>query len=151
MKLLIDETDVVKLDIGQSVNFSLDALPGADITGTIDRLSLTPAIASAVTAYEAQVILNPTEEAVRLGMSTTANVIVAEVEDALVIPNRFIRLDRTTQQPTVTVLEADNRTRQVVVTLGERNDTQSQILSGLQPGQQIVIVDQATLPAGLGG
>ncbi len=151
VNLLIDETDIVKLEIDQPVNFTLDALPDAGITGTISHIALTPALASAVTAYETQVRLNPTEESIRLGMSSTASVVISQVENAVVVPNRFIRLDRATQQPTVTVLDENNRTRQVVVTLGARNDTQSQILSGLEAGQQVVLVDDVVLPGALGG
>lgn len=151
VNLLIDETDIVQLEVGQTVDFELDALPDTEITGTLDHISLMPVVGSAVTVYEAQVVLASTSEPVRLGMSSTASVIVAEIPDALVVPNRFIRLDRTTQQATVTVLDANNRTREVVVTLGERNDTQSQILSGVEAGQQIVLVDAIQLPAALGG
>lgn len=150
VNLLIDETDIVQLKVGQLVDFELDALPDANITGTVERISLMPVDGSVVTVYEVRVVLAPTSEPLRLGMSSTASVIVAEMPDALVVPNRFIRLDRTTQQATVTVLD-NNRTREVVVTLGERNDTQSQILGGLEAGQQIVLVDEVQLPAALGG
>ena len=151
VKLMIDETDVVQLNTGLPVTFDLDALPEAGITGTIDRVSLMPVQAGAVPVYEAEVTLDPTLEPIRVGMSTTASIILDEITDAVVVPNRFVRLDRATQQATVTVLDENNRTREVVVTLGARNDTHSQILSGVEAGQQIVLVDSTSLPDGFGG
>ncbi|MBZ0295531.1 MAG: efflux RND transporter periplasmic adaptor subunit [Anaerolineae bacterium] len=142
--LLIDETDVVQLSSNQSVNFVLDALPDADISGKVERISLLPMPSSAVPVYQAHVIIDPTSEPLREGMSVTASVVLSEVEDALVVPNRFIRLDSATQQATVTVLE-NGRTREVAVTLGARNATHSQILSGLQAGQEVVLLDANSL------
>ena len=42
-------------------------------------------------------MLDPTDEPVRIGMSATATIIVDQLDDVLIVPNRFIRIDRTTQ------------------------------------------------------
>jgi HlyD family secretion protein len=144
--LLVDETNVAQLEVGQAVTFDLDALPDANVTGKVTTIALMPVGNTPVPAYEVQVVLDATSDPIQLGMSTTASIILAEIPDALVVPNRFIRLDSATQQATVTVLDENNRTREVVVTLGERNDTQSQIVSGLEAGETVVLLDQTNLP-----
>lgn len=144
--VLVDETNIAQVEIGQAVTFDLDALPDSSITGKVSQIALMPVSGTTVPSYQVEIVLDPTSDPVHLGMSTTASITIAEVADALVVPNRFIRLDSATQQATVTVLDANNRTREVVVTLGERNETESQIVSGLEAGQTVVLLDQTNLP-----
>lgn len=142
--LAIDESDVVNVDIGQAVSLRLDALPEADIAGVITRISLIPDPSSTVVVYSARVTLDPTSEPIRVGMSTTATITTRELNDALVLPNRFVRIDRDTQQAFVTVAR-DGRFVEVPVVLGERNASVSQILSGLQVGERVVQLRRDTL------
>jgi RND family efflux transporter MFP subunit len=144
--VLVDETNIVQVEVGQAVTFDLDALPDSNITGKVSQIALMPVSGTTVPSYQVEIVLDSTLEPVHFGMSTTASITIAEVADALVVPNRFIRLDSATQQATVTVLDANNRTREVVVTLGERNETESQIVSGLEAGQTVVLLDQTNLP-----
>lgn len=145
VELSIDESDVVDIAVGQSVSLRLDALPETEVTGTITRISITPDEESTTVVYRARVELDPTEANIRVGMSTTATVTTQELEDVLVIPNRFIRIDRDTQQAFVTIQTGDNQFEEIPVTLGERNSTVSQVTSGVEPGQRIVQVPRETL------
>jgi multidrug efflux pump subunit AcrA (membrane-fusion protein) len=73
-------------------------------------------------------------------MNATARIIVSELNNVLTLENRFIRIDRTTQQAFVTVAREDGTFEEIPVTLGLRNDTTSQILSGLDDEQRVVLV-----------
>ncbi|QPC81304.1 efflux RND transporter periplasmic adaptor subunit [Phototrophicus methaneseepsis] len=75
--LTIDETDVVYLQVGQTVAITLEALPGTELPGTITYIGLLPAVGEAVPSYETQVTFDPGDVVVRIGMSGTA-VIEAE-------------------------------------------------------------------------
>jgi HlyD family secretion protein len=142
--LPIDETDIVSVQVGQPVNLIFDALPGADITGTVTRVAVTPTVVGQLVTYTVRVTLDPTDEPVRTGMSATATIVVNELNDVLVLPNRFIRIDRETQQAFVTVPSGDTY-EEVPVTLGLRNETHTQIVDGLEEGQQVVILRRETL------
>ncbi|MEO8608032.1 MAG: efflux RND transporter periplasmic adaptor subunit [Chloroflexota bacterium] len=146
VNVLVDETNIAQVEVGQTATFELDALPDSNITGKVSKIALMPVTGTTVPSYEVEIVLDPTSDPVHLGMSTTASITIAEVKDALVVPNRFIRLDSATQQATVTVLDANNHTREVVVTLGQRNETESQVVTGLEAGQIVVLVDQTNLP-----
>lgn len=93
--LPIDETDVVKISVGQTVNFDIDALPGASVSGEVVRVAYTPEIEGQLVTYEARVRINPTDAPIRVGMSVTADISVEQREDVVLLPNRFIRIDRT--------------------------------------------------------
>lgn len=144
LELAVDETDVVEISAGQPVELRFDALPDAAVTGIIDRVAEVPVVAGQLVTYPVRVALDPTSEPVRLGMTATATVIVRELADALVVPNRFIRLDRTTQQAYVTIETDDGLFTEIPVELGVRNQSESEVLVGLEAGQRLVIVARST-------
>ncbi len=141
--LAIDETDIVNVQVGQRVELSVDALPGAEITGTVTKISSAPTIEGQLVTYTATVTLDPTTSFLRPGLSATATIITSELENAIIVPNRFIRIDSETQRTFVTVAE-NGQYREVAVEIGARNEAESQILSGLQAGQTIVLLPSQT-------
>ena len=140
VELAIDETEVVDIEVGQPVLLALDALPETQITGTITRVAQTPTRVGQVVTYAARVLVDPTLEPIRIGMNTTATIKVKELTDVLTLRNRFIRIDRATQQAFVTIQREDGRFEEVEVELGLRNETHSEIVSGLRAGQRVVLL-----------
>ena len=138
--LAIDETEIADIQVGQPVSLTLDALPEASITGRISRVAQTPTRVGQVVTYVARVTLDPTLEPIRIGMNTTATIQVQQLPDVLTLRNRFIRIDRTTQQAYVTIQREDGHFEEVEVELGLRNETTSQIVSGLTAGQRVVLL-----------
>ncbi len=141
--LAIDETDVVDLVPDLPVEFRVDAFPDAAVTGIVTRVAVTPTIIGTLVTYPVRVRLDQTDEPIRFGMSATATIIVDSLTDALIVPNRFIRIDRTSGQSFVTVESAPGNFEEVAVVLGLRSTTQSQIVSGVEEGQRVVLVPQA--------
>ncbi len=139
----VDETDIVNVSEGQTVSLRLDALPDTKINGHVTRVALTPVRAGQLVTYTVRVTLDSTNASLRVGMTTTATIIVNQLNDVIAIPNRFIRIDSVSQQAYVTVQEDDRKYTDVAVTLGVRNETQSQVISGLDVGQKIVLVSRA--------
>lgn len=138
--LAIDETEIADIQVGQPVSLTLDALPEASITGRITRVAQTPTRIGQVVTYVARVTLEPTMEPIRVGMNTTATIQVQQLSDVLTLRNRFIRIDRATQQAYVTIQHDDGHFEEVEVELGLRNETTSQIVSGLSAGQRVVLL-----------
>ncbi|MDX2160131.1 MAG: efflux RND transporter periplasmic adaptor subunit [bacterium] len=141
--LAIDETDIVKVELGQAVEFRVDALPDEPITGRVSRIAVVPTIIGQLVTYPVRVTLDVTDAPIRIGMSATATIIVDELESILLVPNRFIRIDRNSQQAYVTVERDNGRFEEVPVELGIRSDTQSQIVNGLEAGQRVVLLPRA--------
>jgi len=141
--LPLDETDIVDVLEGQTARLKLDALPDAPLIATVTRVALTPVNADQLVTYPVRVTLDPTDQPVRAGMSATGTIVVNELDDVLTLPNRFIRIDRLTQQAYVTIA-SDGGFVEVPVTLGLRNETDSQIVSGVSEGQRIVLLPRST-------
>ncbi len=147
IKVSIDETDVVNVQPGQRVELIVDALPDARLTGTVTKLESAPVVEGQLVTYQATVTLDVTTAPIRPGMSATARIIMTEVDDALLVPNRFIQVDSTTQQPTVIGRTLDGQYIRIPVQLGARNETSSQILSGLDAGDEIFLLPQTAQQA----
>lgn len=139
----VDETDVVDLQVGQRADLRLDALPEAQIGGVVTRVASTPVRAGQLVTYTVRITLDPTLEPVRVGMTATATVTVQELRSVPVLPNRFIRVDRATQRAFVTV-ERPGGYEDVEVKLGLRNETDAQIVSGVEAGQRVVLLPRQT-------
>ncbi|MBK8033062.1 MAG: HlyD family efflux transporter periplasmic adaptor subunit [Chloroflexi bacterium] len=139
--LSIAEADVVNVSEGQAVTVDVQAFSGASINGTITHLADVPTQSSQLVTYDAEVLLNATDSVtLRPGMSATATVILKQLNDVLLIPNRFISTDSATGENIVTVENADGTYTSVPVTIGERSTDSSEITSGLEAGQTIVII-----------
>lgn len=149
--LAVDETDIVSVLPGQAVSLAFDALPEARLGGTVTRIAPTPTRIGQVVTYTTRVTLDPTFEPVRAGMNATATIVVNELENVLTLRNRFIRIDRSTQEAFVTVQRPDGRFEERQVELGLRNETHSQIVSGLEPGQRVVLLPRESLVPAFGG
>lgn len=142
--LAVDETDVVRIAPGQPVTLRLDALPDAAIRGMVTRIAAVPTVAGQLVTYPVEVTIDPGDQPVRIGMSATATITVRELSDIIVLPNRFIRIDRDTGQAFVVVESAPGDFREVQVTLGERGEIESEIVSGLNDGDVVVLLPRET-------
>ena len=132
----VDELDVGDMNIGQPVEITLDALPNLVLDGLVARIDLSPEVGSASTQYPVRVELESQDNLVRVGMTSALSILVADVENTLLIPNWALRFDPETGEVFVIVIEGESLERRPI-TLGLRNDTFSQVLSGLQPGESI--------------
>jgi len=137
--LAIDETDVVNVQVGQTVRLSVDALPDADITGVVTKVATASTIQGQLITYTVTVTLNSTDAPLRPAMNATAMLNISNLDDVILIPNRFIRVDSESQR-TFVVVESNGQYREVPVQIGARNTNESQIVSGLQEGQVILLM-----------
>src|SRR6266496_2317733 len=94
-KVKVDETDVVRIHLGDSVDVSIDAFPDTSFTGQVTKLSNSSILTAASSAtgqndravdYEVEVTLNHPPADVRPDLSATARIITDTRKQALSIP-----------------------------------------------------------------
>ncbi len=146
--LNIDETDIPRIVIGQNVALDLDAFPGKTIKGQVVDISPGSATVQGVVNYEVKIQLLMTDVPVKVGMTANASIEVARKEKVLLVPNRAIRASGNKRL--VTILDA-GKPKDVAVTLGLSNDQETEILNGLNEGDQIVTAITPTNVPGFGG
>lgn len=142
------ESDVTKLKVGQPATFSFDALTGVTASGKVALIAPVAQTNNNVVQYAVTISLTEVPKTVRLGQTTTVQVVVDQAEDVLSVPTSAV----TTAggRTTVTVLENG---RQVVkpVEVGVRGDTSTEIKSGLREGEEVVRRLSTTGTSGVGG
>ncbi|MEZ4634431.1 MAG: efflux RND transporter periplasmic adaptor subunit [Caldilineaceae bacterium] len=143
MTVLVDELDVRQVQVGQTVRLSLDALPDADITGEVVRVSPTASDVGGVVAYEVEIVPNQTDAQLKAGMSATAIITTAQVDNVLLVPNRYIQLDRETGQAFVQKMIGGTPALQEIE-LGLRNDRFSQVVAGLADSDEVALIRTST-------
>src|SRR5258708_3410640 len=141
----VDETDVSKLALDQPTTLTLDALPGVSVFGKVTRIAQTGSKSGSVVTYPVRVEIDPAGQPLLSSMSVTANITTSIVKDVIRVRNRFVRLDRSTGKASVNVKQPDGTYKSVEVVLGLRNDTYTEIKSGLNVGDSIAILQNNTL------
>jgi HlyD family secretion protein len=141
MTVSVDEVDVAQLALGQTAEVTLDALPGAVITGTVKQIAPIATLEGGVVTYDVTIDLLPTDEPIRADMSAEATIEVEELEDVLMIPTWVVRIDRDTGQ-TYVHRRIDGDVERVDVTLGVRDRGFAQVLEGLSEGDELVRLEE---------
>jgi HlyD family secretion protein len=140
----VDEIEVGRLVEGQVAQVTLDALPEAVLTGTVERIAPVATPESGVVYYDVTIGLAPTDAPARADMTANATIIVEELADVLTIPTWVVRVDRSTGQAYADRWIGDSVER-VNVQLGVRYEGVVQVLDGLAEGDEVVLVPDSML------
>jgi HlyD family secretion protein len=132
----LDETDVARIAIGAPVAITVDAFPGAELSGKVTDIAPSASIQSGVVLYPVTVRLDPTDLPLRPGMTANVTIIVEKRENTLIVPFRAVETEGG--QAFVT-LQTDAGSQRVPVTLGLITDTQIEILSGVDEGDLVAV------------
>lgn len=152
LEVNVDEIDIDQINIGQRTRVTLDALPDRAVAGVVADVAPIPMNTGGVVTYQVTVNLDESEGVeLRSGMSANASIVVEEIEDVLIVPNWAVRLDRETGNAFVNLLRADGRISEVTVTTGLRNEQFSEVLSGLNSGDVVVVTSERATFSFFGG
>ena len=138
----VDEIDVARVSVGQSVSVRLDALPDVKVVGTVE--SIAKAVAPKSQADPSNIVkikikIDAGKDVpLRPGMRFRGQVDTERLANVIQIPAEAVFV--TPEGPVVYRADGDDVTR-VKVTVGKRNATMIEVASGLSPGDQISRVD----------
>lgn len=138
--LPIDESEIARVSIGQRVVIDVDALPGVEVRGEVVSIAYAPIRIGQLVAFNTRVRIDTGDAAIRTGMTVTGSVVVIEREDVLLVRNSFIQRDQQSGDVSVWVLNQAGVPEERPIILGDRNDTYSEVLAGLDAGDEIVLV-----------
>ena len=141
MTVAFSESDISKVQVGQPATVTLDALAGVELAAHVSQISLVGTASSSVVSYDATLTLDQNDSRVKPGMSASAAVIVAQAQ-GITIPNQAV--SGSGSLAAVNLLRNGETVSQQVV-VGLRGDTRTQIISGLNAGDQVVVT--VTLPS----
>ena len=140
----ISEGDYTKVKKGDSVTLTVDALPGKTFSGTIKRIY--PTIDPMTHTVNIEVNVPNQNRELRPGMYAKVNVTFGH-SSSIVVPDAAVVRLQGSGQRNVFVVE-NGVAVQREVTLGRHFDSQYEILSGLEVGEQVVVKGGSALRNG---
>ncbi len=149
-RLLVDvqipEVDINRIQVGQSTRLTFDAITGREYTGEVVEVGRVGTPVAGLVNFKVTIELKDADESVLPGMTAAVNIIVSEIEDVLVVPNRAVRL-RNNQR--VVYLLQDGVPTPVQIQIGATSDAYSEVLSGdVKVGDVVVLNPPTTFETG---
>ena len=144
MSINVDELQISSISVGQQVQITADAVPDKTYVGTVTRVSMKGASNGGTTTYPVSIRIDDTD-GLRPGMNANAEIVVAEANNALVVPNAavvrgsyvLVTKDSPSAANADTAMEAPEGFVYVPVKTGVSDDDYTQIVSGIQEGDTI--------------
>ena len=146
--LLVDvelsEVDINSVTIGQTVTLSFDAILGQEYAGQVIKVAQAGTVVGGVVNFTVTVELKDADEMVKPGMTAAVNIVVKEINDAVLVPNRAVRL--VDGNRVVFVPSEEGMPEKVEIRLGSSSDTMSVVVGGdLKEGDTIILNPSADL------
>ena len=144
MSINVDELQISSISVGQKVQITADAVPDKTYVGTVTRVSMKGTSNGGTTTYPVTIRIDDTD-GLRPGMNANAEIVVAEANNALVVPNAavvrgsyvLVTKDSPSAANADTAMEAPEGFVYVPVKTGVSDDDYTQIVSGIQEGDTI--------------
>ena len=142
----VDQTDVGSLNRRQRVIIALDAFPESHFHGRVEEITLSNVEeVSGRVRYKVRIALDKTDLPLRLGMTGTADFILARKENILTLPSSVV-IERD-GEVFVFVVD-DGKAWQRPLSLGLRNEALVEVVSGLRAGEQVIQQGRAKVKDG---
>jgi HlyD family secretion protein len=138
----VSEVDINSISSDQPVTLTFDAILGKEYHGEVVEVAQAGTVDQGVVNFTVTVELTDPDSLVKPGMTAAVNIVVEEIQDVLLVPNRAVRL--ADGQRIVYVLE-NGLPVQKEITLGSSSDTMSVLAGGdVKEGDPIVLNPPST-------
>jgi len=143
LKVGVDEIDIPSVKPNQRAIIEVDALPALQLEGKVTFICPLSTVESGIVLYDVTIGFDVPEGCeLKAGMSATADIIINERSNVLLVPDRAIKHD-SQGNPVVGVM-VDERVQERPVVIGISDGYEAEIVSGLQEGETVVTEFQPT-------
>jgi hypothetical protein len=124
------------IDVGQAVQLYFDALPDAEVTGRVERIIPERVSGSSQANYTIVVSLDQVIDHLVAGMSVDGSIVVSQKSGVLRLPRSVVHA----QPDGTAIVQVWNgtSTQQRTIHVGLRGDSYTEVLKGLNDGDQVV-------------
>lgn len=145
----LSEIDSVNVSEAQKATMTLDAFPNSTFTGKVASINTNGVVSSGVTTYPAVISFDSGNDHIYPNMGVNAKIITKVKNDVILVPTAAVQ--GSGNQATVRVMK-NGQVTNVPVEVGDSNDTQTEIASGINEGDTVVTgVTSTTRTPGTGG
>ncbi|HET8564675.1 MAG TPA: efflux RND transporter periplasmic adaptor subunit [Candidatus Binatia bacterium] len=133
----VSEVDINSVSIGQPVTLTFDAILGKEYHGQVVEVAQTGTAVQGVVNFKVTVELTDADQDVKPGMTAAVNIVVNEMEDVLLVPNRAVRL---VEGERVVYLLVEDQPVKTEISLGASSDTMSVVTGGdVKEGDTVIL------------
>ena len=148
--LSMNEVDVAKIKLGQKATITFDAIENLSMTGSVAEIDTLGAVSQGVVSYNVKIAFDTEDAQIKPGMSVSASIITDSKTDVLIVPSSAIKNQNNIKYaqmfipPLAAPVVGSQGTpslivpNQITVETGISDDTNTEIISGLKEGDQIV-------------
>lgn len=127
IRLLIDEVDITRVEIGQKVKINLEAYPGETFVAKVTQIY--PKMDPKTQSFEVTAKFVESPPKLYLGLTGEANIIVRKAENTIVIPREYVINE--------TFVETESGLKKI--TPGLKSLSNVQVIDGISSGQLIYL------------
>ena len=142
IKVEIPEVDVNRVKIGQRVDLTFDAVLGSKYSGTVTEVEPVGTDDQGVVNFTVTIELKDGNGEVRPGMTAAVNIVVSEIKDVLIVPNRAV--SKRSGAYMVFIMK-NNKVTGIPVEIGASSDVETEITKGDLKEGDLVVVNPPTL------
>ena len=132
----LNEVDIAKVQVGQKVKLSFDALDNVVVDGEVSEVDTTGTVSQGVVSYSVKIAFDAGNQSIKPGMSISANIITDSVSGVLTIPASAVK--NMGGKSYVQVMDSTGKMTRKAVETGLTDDTSIEIKSGLSEGDKVV-------------
>lgn len=137
LRAAFSQTEDVQLRTGQAATVTDDAIPGLTIPAKVSSVDASATQVGGVPEYFAEIQLGASDPRLSIGATGSVDVEVASVNNALSVPSTAV-FAGANKQAQVDVW-SDGRAQATTVAIGLVGNTLTQITSGLQAGEEVML------------
>ncbi|MCP4684068.1 MAG: HlyD family efflux transporter periplasmic adaptor subunit [bacterium] len=148
VKATVSEVDASKVDSGQQVIVTLDAVPDKEYPGEVIKkstLARRKDQSSKINVFDVEVAMLEKDDQVKPGMSAGGKVVQDRLQDVVKVP-----LEAVFEKSGRTVVYLDNK-KEIEIEVGRRNDMEIEVITGLEGDETICLIDPTLEEQGLPG
>jgi macrolide-specific efflux system membrane fusion protein len=131
----LSEIDITKVEVGQKVTITMDAFPDKSFTGKVSAIDTNGSVSSGVTMYPVTITFDSSLPNMYPNMAVSAAIITNIKDNVLLVPSAAVQ---TTNGTSTIQIMKDGEVTRVSVEIGDSNDTQTEIVSGINEGDNVV-------------
>jgi HlyD family secretion protein len=144
VKIQVHEADINKVALGQPAIVTMETYPGLNLHGEVARIANIAAAGnpwmnteSEVKRFDVEIVIKDTGELkLKPGISAKAQIHVERRRDTIFVPLQCVFIEGGVPQCLVVGTDGPQRRQ---VQLGTNSDTYMEILSGLEPGERVLL------------
>jgi HlyD family secretion protein len=145
----VSEVDINSVSVGQQADLSFDAILNKSYHGEVVEVSNVGTTVNGIVNFTVTVQLTDPDSFVKPGMTAAVNIVVKELKDVVLVPNRAVR---TANGNRVIYLLKNSVPVETTIQLGASSDTMSVLGGGdIQEGDTIILNPPTQFQGGPGG